>query len=708
MTVTNQTLNILVADDDETIRMLMQVALERAGYRVLIANDGNQAIQLFAANTIDLVMLDVSMPGMDGFQVCTWLRQQVGNELPIIMVTGMDDVQSINCAFEVGATDFIAKPINWSLIGYRILYLQRAYLNLLALKNANARSHAIFSAIPDTMFIISDEGEVFEVCSRQENTPWLPARAGENLKRYLPEDIVTRYLDAVELARHHHGVQSFEYPLKLAADVIRYYENRIAVIDEQKTLCLVRDITDRKDSERKIFNMAYFDNLTGLPNRQSFLERLEGEIQRAKFQRNKLAVLFLDLDGFKSINDTMGHTTGDVVLKWAAERLQSSTRPSDFISRNSADRSEVNLARLGGDEFTVVIPNLSCTEDALLLAHRIRETMRRPFHLSSRDVVLTASIGIALYPDDGEDAEILLKNADTAMYHAKDEGRDNCQFYNANLTLQAEKRMHMENDLRNALENDQFSLCYQPQFDIARECIKSVEALIRWNHPQQGIISPLDFIPLAEENGLIIPIGEWVLRTACVEAMQWQKDGLFLEMAVNLSPMQLKAPDFVRMVLDILAETGFPADRLVFEITEGALMERSESTLATLHTLRQYRIQIALDDFGTGYSSMNYLKQLPITNIKIDRSFVCGILNNKDNLAIVRAIISLSKNLGFAVTAEGIESLAQAQILKYFGCETLQGYYFGKPIGLKEVIGVAEMRWLIQAVQPSEVTYENC
>jgi len=706
--VITEPFRILLADDDVTVRLLMQAALEKAGFKVTLACNGEEAIRLFEASPTDMVMLDVEMPCMNGHEVCSHLRAKIGNELPIIMVTGMDDVQSINRAFEVGATDFIAKPINWNLINYRILYLKRAYLNLLALQIANARSTAIFSAIPDTMFILNNDGKIADICSNSDNTLCLITGSNNALNQSLPENIINLYLDAANRARRYGTVELFEYPFKLDDGITRYYENRIVVIDPLETLCLVRDITERKDSENKIFHLAYFDNLTGLPNRQSFMERLDGEIKRAKYTSNKLAVLFLDLDGFKSINDTMGHNTGDIILQSTADRLQSSTRPSDLVSRSSAEHSEIKLARLGGDEFTVVIPNLSRAEDALILAHRIREAMRLPFQLESRDVVLTASIGIALYPNDGEDAETLLKHADTAMYHAKNEGRDNCQFYNLELTLHAEKRMHLENDLRNALQQNEFYLVYQPQLDVASGSIQSAEALIRWQHPQKGLISPLDFIPLAEENGLIIPIGAWVLRTACIEAAQWHKNGQYLQVAVNLSPLQINNPDLTNTVLNILAETGFPPNKLVLEITEGALMEHNTDTLTRLQTLRDHGIEIALDDFGTGYSSMNYLKRLPINDIKVDQSFIRGLLNDKDSLAIVKAIISLSQNLGFSVTAEGIETLDQAQTLKYFGCDTLQGYYFSKPIAMKEIFSLADKQWTIQAINPNGIDDENC
>lgn len=695
--MTNENFTILLADDDETARLLMRAAIEKEGYRVLSASDGEEAVRLFTQALPDMVMLDVAMPGMDGYQVCAFLRARMGRELPIVMVTGMDDMESITRAFEAGATDFIAKPINWGLLGYRILYLRRAYLNVLALKNANARSHAIFNAIPDAMFILNNTGEVVEMCSSPDTLPWLSDHLGDlPSNRGLPEALIDRYLGAIEQARLRNMIELFEYAWKLETDEVRYYENRLAIIDAQRTLCLMRDITERKDSENKIYSLEYFDRLTGLLNRQSFVERLENEIRHTRYNSGKLAVLFLDLDGFKSVNDTMGHATGDRILRWVADRLQGcALEPGDFLSRGIMDRAQINLAHLGADEFAVVIPNLACAEDAMILAHRIREGMHYPFHVAGRDVVLTISVGIACYPEDGADAGTLLKHADTAMHHAKGEGRDNCQFYDAALTLQAENRLHLENDLRNALRRDEFYLMYQPQFDITGECFQSVEALIRWRHPQRGLVSPLDFIPLAEANGLIIPIGEWVLRTACSDAVQWHSQGYFIDISVNLSPLQFKSPDWVKTVLNVLAETNFPPDKLILEITEGALMENTQAALAALQALRDHGIKIALDDFGTGYSSMSYLKRLPINCIKIDQSFIRDFLDDKENLAIVKAIISLSKNLGFSVTAEGVETLHQAEILKSLGCDMLQGYYFSKPVVAEELCALTNRRWPI-------------
>ena len=396
----------------------------------------------------------------------------------------------------------------------------------------------------------------------------------------------------------------------------------------------------------------------------------------------------------------MGHKTGDLILQWASDRLRKCFRPSDMVSRLDAEAIEVEFARLGGDEFTAIIPKISHAEDALRVGHRIREQMRRPFVLDGREVVLTASIGIAVYPDDGHDPASLLKHADTAMYHAKDKGRDNCQFYSASLTQRAQRRLDLESNLRQALDRGEFSLVYQPQFDLVNRRIHSVEALIRWNHPSDGIVSPMDFIPLAEENGLIVPIGEWVLRTACSDTARWQREGHDLAVAVNLSPMQFRDPNLVRTVFNILEETGLSPQSLELEVTETAVMEDSVATLSTLEALNARGVQIALDDFGTGYSSMNYLKRMPLSNLKVDQSFVQGLPHDKDNHAIVRAILSLARNLGFSVTAEGVETLEQVETLRGMGCDALQGYYFSRPVPAAGIPDLIKREWTMEDQSP--------
>ena len=689
-----ESLKILFADDDPTTRLLMQSAMQKMGFEVTIACNGAEAVAFFRKAVFDMVLLDVEMPAMDGFEVCELLREEAGNELPIIMTTGMDDEQSINDAFEAGATDFISKPINWNLIGHRLLYLRRSSVNLLALKTINARSRAILHAIPDTMFILDSDNHVINIQT--------DARKPEaiSLRKWFPDDVVKIYLDAANRIRAGATIEHLEYQLRQNDNKARFYESKITAIDSQETLCLVRDITERKDVENRILRLAYFDTLTGLPNRQSFAEKLNREIERIRNTGNnlKIAVLFLDLDHFKGINDALGHNTGDLILKGTAERLMTVTRSSEFALHISTHDAEIEVARLGGDEFTVIIPDIVCTEDVIAVAHRIQKVMSEPFHLESRDVVLTTSIGVAVFPDDGEDVDGLLKHADSAMYDAKSKGRDNFQFYNASLTEQAEKRLHMGNDLRDALRRNEFYLVYQPQYDIASTSILSVEVLIWWKHPKRGLVSPADFIPLAEENGLIVSIGEWVLQTACSVAAQWQNNGCPMRVAVNLSPIQIKGPDLVQMVLGILEKTGLSPQWLELEVTENSLMELGSATLQKLLILRSKGIQIALDDFGTSYSSMNYLKRLPVNNIKIDQSFTNQMLDDNDSFSIVRAIISLSRNLGFTVTAEGVETLDQAVALKQLGCDTLQGYYFSKPILLHELDEFRKKSWSVEAL----------
>lgn len=698
-------LRVLIADDEPTTPLMIRAALEKAGFEVSLAVDGEDALRQFRANPCDMVMLDVEMPGMNGYQVCAALRAEVGDELPIVMVTGMDDLASIERAYEAGATDFIAKPINWSLIGHRVKYLFRSYLAIQELRTAHAHNAAILNAIPDLMFELDLEGRYLDYHSPRTDLLAAPPESflGHTVNEILPPNPAEVCMSALHEAHEKGFSMGKQFELQLPQGKL-WFELSVSrkTADSGQMpnfIVLSRDITERKEAEHKITRLAYFDSLTGLPNRLSFLERLEREVHRAKFHNARLAVLFLDLDSFKNINDSLGHTTGDLVLQWVADRLRLGVRPMDMVSRLDADEMELGLARLGGDEFTVMIPNMTHNENALVLSHRIRELIRRPFNLEGREVVLTASIGIAVYPDDGESADALLKYADTAMYHAKDKGRDNCQFYSATLTKQAMQRLDMESHLRLALERNEFFLVYQPQLDIESGRIRSVEALIRWQHPEQGELSPMEFIPLAEETGLIIPIGEWVLRTACATAARWQASGHPLRVAVNLSPVQFRNPNLLNSVTDILAD-GLAPEWLELEITESALAEDSDTTLATLHALRKAGVRISLDDFGTGYSSLSYLKRLPLNIIKVDQSFVHGLPDDKDSLAIVQTIVALAKNLGFAVTAEGVETLEQARILHHLSCETLQGHYFSKPIPASHIPALLDTQWPMAWLEP--------
>ncbi|MFO1219956.1 MAG: EAL domain-containing protein [Burkholderiaceae bacterium] len=695
---------ILLADDHPGARTVMRAALRKAGFEVSLAVDGNDALRQFGAGHWDLVMLDVDMPDLSGHAVCAEIRRRAGELLPIVMVTGMDDLQSVEKAYESGATDFISKPINWALLSHRVRYLLRGYQTLLQLRAAESAQAAVLRAIPDLLFEVDLDGRYLDCRAPSDDMLLAPREQliGRTVAEMLPADVAETVMQALREAHDKGTSAGRQYALQLARGV-RWFELSVSRkaapgIDEPHFVVLARDITERKEAEMRIARLAYFDALTGLPNRQAFLERVDRQIARAGGSGARFGVLFMDLDGFKQINDTMGHGAGDLVLQWAADRLRQGLRPTDVVARPvPADHLELELARLGGDEFTALILDMQQPEDALLVAHRIGQLMRRPFMVEGREVLLTTSIGIATYPEDGEDAKTLLKHADTAMYHAKGSGRDNAQLYSASLTLQAMQRLELDTHLRLALERDEFHLVYQPQVDVRSGRIGSVEALLRWRHPTRGAVGPLDFIPLAEENGTILAIGRWVLRRACTDAALWHRQGHAVRVAVNLSPTQFTDASLVPTVLDALSASGLPASALELEITESSVMENTEETIRTLHAFRACGVRVALDDFGTGYSSLSYLTRMPINNLKIDRSFVSGLQRGGQHGAIVRAVLAMADSLGMHVTAEGVETAEQASVLAAMSCDQLQGYFFSRPVAADEIAPLLTRQWPLGA-----------
>jgi predicted signal transduction protein with EAL and GGDEF domain len=508
-------------------------------------------------------------------------------------------------------------------------------------------------------------------------------------------------LEQVDIALQVHQVRSVEYELIRFGEA-QHYEARLVATGPSEVLGLVRDISERKRAEEQIRRLAYCDSLTGIPNRQAFLEMLERELQRSKIGNKKFAVLFMDLDAFKRINDTLGHNVGDQLLQQVSERLRETIRPSDMLSRgdvvtrtNQGNGEGTNLARLGGDEFTILIPDLERVEHALNVAHRVKDAMRRPFIIEGNEIFVTASIGISLFPEDGDDCTSLLKFADTAMYHAKNCGKNNAKLYSSSLTMQIMSHVKLEVGLRRALQNDELYLLYQPQLDVRSSEIVGVEALVRWRHAERGVISPTEFIPLAEETGLIVPIGEWVLRTACNQARAWQKLARRpVRMAVNLSAKQFKDENLSQIVLSALHDTGLDPRLLELELTEGTLMDDAKATLATLEQLRGIGVYLSIDDFGTGYSSMNYLKRFDVRALKIDRSFISGLPQDSENAAITRAIIAMAHGLKMVVVAEGVETGEQLVMLEEYGCDLVQGFYLGRPAPAEAVSGMLQQLWV--------------
>ena len=502
-----------------------------------------------------------------------------------------------------------------------------------------------------------------------------------------PEALIgTRALDIV--APEHHPLvstpESFRNAELIEIDLIDREGNRHPVEMRGRAInyqgrsarvSAVRDLAERRQAEERIRHMAHHDALTGLPNRTLFRDRLTQAVARAARSGEAVAVLCLDLDRFKSVNDLLGHPSGDALLAEVAARLTETLREMDTV------------ARLGGDEFAIVQVGLRQPENAASLAHRLVKEMALPFDLDGQEMVIGTSIGIALFPSDAQTPDDLLKNADTALYRAKADGRGIFRFFEATMDALLQERRALERDLRHAIAARQLSIHYQPLVDCSSGRAVGFEALVRWEHATRGQVSPVDFIPVAEESGLIMPLGEWVLRSACVEAAKWPGD---LRIAVNLSPAQFRHADLPKLVADIIAEAGLSAERLELEITEGLLIDDTDRAFATLTALKTLGVRISLDDFGTGYSSLGYLQRFPFDKIKIDRSFIQGLENSRDAMAIVRTVITLGQNLGMTVTAEGIETPEQYEMLRRENCHQVQGFLLGRPGPAMDIPAVLE------------------
>jgi len=674
---------VLVVDDDRLARAMLRDSLEEQGFAVAEAANGIEALATFERLRPSLVLLDLHMPEPDGFEVCRGLRaRHPGDATPILVVTADGAPHSLDQAYAAGATDFVAKPLHPTLLAHRIRYLLRGARALVELGQSQrslARAQRIarlgsWEWNPYTSELRwSEEARRILGIGHAEPTSW------DRFWRVVhPADRDRVRSEMRERMRDKHSFR-VNHRVVLDDGSVRHVDlqGEVAADGPEAGAWIsgtIQDVTDQAHAQARIAYLASYDNLTGLANRRLFRDQLERAIVAAKMRGHMLGVLFMDLDRFKRVNDTLGHGAGDTLLQTVAERLRAHVRGSDLVGRVELDEPPA-ISRLGGDEFTVLLSKLEQPEEAGDVARRILQAIPQPIDVGGHEISLSASIGIAIYPVDGEDVETLVKHADAAMYAAKEQGRANYQFFSRKINASALRKLALESRLREALERDELKLHYQPRLDLKTGHVCAVEALLRWSHPDLGIVSPREFIPLSEETGLIAPMGEWVLRTACAQGVAWQQQGLApIPISVNVSPRQFQEGDLRAVVGRVLRASGLAPRHLELELTERLLLQDDEETALMLRDLRAMGVTISLDDFGTGYSSLSYLARFPLDTLKMDRCFVRDVDHDPAAAGVAKAVIAIGHCLGARVVAEGVDTFEQERFLRDNGCDELQGF----------------------------------
>ena len=707
---------VLLVDDDEVNLLLTGLALRERNFEITEAASGERALELLGQWTPDIIVLDALMPGLDGFATCQAIRALPGFEaVPILMLTGLDDDASITHAYEVGATDFFVKATQWSLLTGRLRYLLRASRTRIELasskaKLARAQDLARMGSFDwwrsEGAIAMSAEGlRVFG----QSPSESVSLRA---LLRMVPGDQRGTLFRLLRDVFKHSSVLATDVPITL-------FDGRQRVIHVEAEpefnehgqsagyTGIVQDVTDRRAAEDKIRHLANFDALTGLPNRRQLIWRAERAVEYARRMNHQFALLLIDLDRFKIINDTLGHAAGDELLMEVAMRLRACVRHSDQVTDSAlevpgarAHRSLEAVGRLGGDEFVALLPEVGDDRDADRVAQRVLEVMREPIFIGGQECFVTASVGVALYPRDGATVADLMRNSDVAMYAAKAQGKNASAVYGPQLAGRGREKLELETALHKAIERNELVLHYQPKIDVRTARMVGAEALMRWQRGDR-LVPPVEFISLAEETGLIVPMSEWALREAARQAKAWQQSMGFAEsIAVNLPSRLFERSDLIECIHQAVTSQGVPHRVIMLEITEDNLMKDLQNVIPSLHRLNEIGVEIAIDDFGTGYSSLAYLTTLPISELKIDRSFVRDLGVTPQSSAVVTAIIALARSLGLRVVAEGVETLRQMEVLHRLGCVVMQGFLFSKPAPPDEL-----ERWLMQTVEPRSAAW---
>lgn len=708
---------VVILDDRITNRNIFAKLAASIEPEVTVETFGSpgEALKWLASNTPDLVVTDFKMPDMDGAEFTRRFRTLDGcSDVPVVVLTVYEERSFRLSALEAGATDFLQSPVDHHefLTRARNLLKMRRQQKLIASRaltlerelrtSERSREEALRDSTERLAQVIDTVPAMISAADHDGRCIFVNAYAAR-MKGVEPGGLLGR--SAIEIFGPEHGgrsaaldrlifesgatLPSFEEEILIRGGERRHFLTTKAPLrdgagDIVAVLTTSLDISDRKRAEGHLRHLAHHDALTDLPNRSLLHERVRHEIAHARRNDRKFALHLFDLDRFKGINDVLGHHIGDRLLKAVAERLCATVRETDTV------------ARLGGDEFAILQANVGAVEDAAELARRIRTALAEPFRFEGQEISTSASIGIALFPDHGFDFDDLLKNADLAMYRAKADGRDGFRSFAADMDTTARAVTVLESDLRRALQREEFVLHYQPQVNLASGRIVGAEALLRWRRENGDMIAPGDFLPQAEENGLIAPISEWVLRHACAQAASWPLAGLPpLRIAVNLSAVQFRKQDVEQVVLAALTESGLEPSRLELELTETILLQDTERVVGHLKALQARGVTFSIDDFGTGYSSLAYVKNFPVDRLKIDKSFIHNLKNDANDAAIVRAIINLGHSLDLEVIAEGVETAAQVAHLRTEGCDEVQGFYFGRPMPALDFVDLVRREALV-------------
>jgi diguanylate cyclase (GGDEF)-like protein/PAS domain S-box-containing protein len=693
---------VLVAGFEARLRAEARSTLERGSLDVMEVSSGAAAREILDTSRPSLVLLDYAAMEADGLEHWRERRDRFQrNATPILVAVAEDDPEAVRRVLEVGITDLIAAPIRWSILNHRVRYLLRstrsaaelrASQNALATLQRIARLGSWEWEITTNQMQWSDE--TFRILGYQ------PGRLKPDLEALLervhPEDRETVRAQVEEALL----VEKFslEHRLEVAGEARQVHLRGEAILDERGERSWVsgtiQDVTEQRRAQEEISYLANYDSLTGLANRHLFRRRLEDAIEEARARDHYVSLLYMDLDRFKRINDTFGHSGGDQLIQAVADVLRRQVRQTDFLARDS-NVPEAEISRQGGDEFTILLSRITTPDDAGDVARRILRALPRPIQVEGHEVSTTGSVGIAIFPLDGQDAETLIKHADTAMYHAKERGRNNYQFFDESMNIASARRLSMESALRRAVEGGDLHALYQPRQDLRTGQVIGVEALARWQHPELGAVSPKEFIPVAEETGVIVPLGQWILETACRQNKAWQEAGYEgIRISVNVSTRQFAGTDMREGVARALQITGLSPRCLELEITESAILQDDEATALVLRDLKSMGIRIALDDFGTGYSSLSYLTRFPLDTLKLDRCFVRDVESDPGAAGVASGVISMAHSLGLRVVAEGVDVEDQARFLREHGCDELQGFLFCGPISGDEIPRFLNKSWL--------------